>query len=355
MSLFDGFKKKIGNNRDKVSTNFTVSANNSVINTASKDYFKGGDKAIINSISSNMILVLRMLYIAYKNDGNITMSDVQKNPTYYENKEFENLLIALGKTKTIDCSKTYLQLAQEFMSPPANLSNEETIVFRYANDILASNNANCEEFEAFVNSKIAETNKDFSGIIPQKSTIEYKCPLGQASAQDMKKYDKALKQTIENAAIDAGISNWFRSYKELTLFGFEYAKRIFRNGQAVTDLMKLPSMKGKANQAFAVLCGYVLNAGIVSAKEYCTSKGNVETVKVKLTSMTNEQIADSAAKLFGFEAGNDKGFLMTLSPISISVAEFVANNKENPTFFMNSMLISLKTVFEFGTGLYFER
>ena len=352
MSLFDGFRKKKENK--EIITTPAVGVEKDNNDTALNDCFKTGSKAIINSISSSMISILRMLFIAYKNNGTVTMAMVNKNPTYYENKEFEDLLIALGNTKTLDNSKTYLQLAQEFMSPPADLGNEEAIVFRFAHDILTSNNPNYEEFESFVNSKISGTDKDFSAIPPQKKTVEYTCPMGQTTAKDMEKYDHALKATLENAAIDAGISTWFRWYKELTLCGFEYVQKVFRQGQAVTDLMKLPGMRGNSNQAFSVLCGYVLNAGIVYGKEYCDKKGNIEAVKVSLSGMTKEDFADSAARIFGFDSGIDPTFLKILSPIPIAAANFIANNKANPSFFMNSMLITLNTVFQFGTGLYYE-
>ena len=62
MSLFDGFRKKKENK--EIITTPAVGVEKDNNDTALNDCFKTGSKAIINSISSSMISILRMLFIA---------------------------------------------------------------------------------------------------------------------------------------------------------------------------------------------------------------------------------------------------------------------------------------------------
>lgn len=355
MSLFDGFKKKKESSKINNVKEINITAKEPVSVSSDIDFFKKGDRSIINSISSVMIVVLRLLFLQYKY-GQVTQEEIRKTPSYLDNKEFEELLVVLGKTKTLDSSKTYLQLTQELMCPPAGSSldfkNDYSMIYKFAKKLTESSNPNYQEFESAIMQKIAEIpNRNYSPITPKKDTIVYKCPSGKVSGQDLETFDKALKSTITNAAMDAGISNWFRMYHELSFLALEYAKKIYNES---ADLVKAPSLKSNGKRAFSVMCGFALNAGIVAGKEYCDQKGNVEVVKNRILTMSRNQIADSAAKIVGFYSGDDQRFLAIMAPIPITASGFLGNAMSNREYFMSFMLISLKTVFEFGTGLYFE-
>lgn len=345
-------KEKSTINKEKV---FNATAKEPVLVTPDNDFFTKGDRSIINSISSVMIVVLRLLFIQYK-CGQVTQEEINKTPTYLDNREFEELLVVLGKTKTLDGSKTYLQLTQELMCPPAGSSldfkNDYSMIFKFAKRLAESNSPNYQEFETTIKQKIAEIpNRNYIPITPKKGTIVYKCPSGKISAQDLELFSKSLKMAITNAAMDAGISNWFRMYHELSFLALEYAKKIYNES---SDLLKALSLKSNGKRAFSVMCGFALNAGIVAGKEYCEQKGNVEAAKNSILKMSRNQIADSAAKIVGFGSGDDQRFLTIMAPIPIAAADFLGNAMSNREYFMSFMLISLKTVFEFGTGLYFE-
>ena len=358
MSLFDGFKKKKENSMINNVKESKTTAKNPVSVSSEIVFFKKGDRSIINSVSSVMINVLRMVYIQYKY-GEVTQKEISKTPTYLEIKEFEELLLVLGKTKTHDGTNTYLQLSQELLCPPAgtslDLKKDYSAIFKFAKQLTESENPDCQEFESVIKQRIADTpNRNYSPITPHKDTVEYNCPVGRYDMQDINVYQRRLRNTINNVTMDSNISNWFRYYYELTPIGFEYAQKLMFNGQIITDWSRLPRVKGYTNQAFIELGRVAVNAGIVAGKEYCEQKGNVEAAKAKISNLTKDQIADLAASVLGFSAGNDQKYTAMLSTVFHETASFVLRTRANPAFFIASRVLSLSVLFEFGTGLYFE-
>lgn len=311
---------------------------------------------VIPHLNENLHQILVMNYIAYKKNGHITTADLGRGLDYHGMKEFEEYLVALANCTSSSHKKDCLRLAEEVLCPPSTFE-EGAVIFAFASKLKRGtfSKKDVEDFETFVTGKLNEgKEKDFSVLDQQTQPPKYICPSGGVTTKEIADFDKALKQQLVVTSIQAGFASWFRKYPELTIPSLNYSKKLFNGGAGLTALLKLPAAKGNTAQAFAIMCGQALNAGFVAAHIYCQSKGAVASVDTKLNSLNTCQIADEAAHILGYRAGNDLEFINKYSPISIAAADFLAKAKPNQDLFFKCMPLTLTAMFQYGAGLYFE-
>ena len=311
---------------------------------------------VIPHLNENLHQILVMNYIAYKKNGHITTADLSKGLDYHSMREFEGYLVALANCISALHKKDCLRLAEEVLCPPSAF-DEGAVIFAFASKLKRGtfSQKDVEDFETFVSGKLNEgKQKDYSVLDQQTQSPKYICPRYAVTTKEIAEFDKALKQQLIVASTEAGLSSWFRKYPDLTIPSLNYSKNLFNGGAGLTALLKLPAVKGNTAQAFAIMCGQALNAGFVAAHFYCQANGSVTTAESKMNSLNTSQIADEAAHILGYRAGNDPEFINKYSPIPIAAADFLAKAKSNEDLFFKCMPLTLTALFQYGAGLYFE-
>lgn len=356
MGLFDVFKKpKKQEDLSLLARSFQGAVNSETLSVNWINIFSKGqndDRSIVSGITESMMTGLRATYLAYK-VGEIKMEDLQRSLTFEEQNEFEKMICVLARTQSIKNEKSCLLLAEECLCPPVSIDVSFSFIFKFADELSKGINVNQEAFEDKVNSLLNESApKNYSNIQPHVSPVEYHCPAGPVTEQVFHDFNKAIKEVMVNASIEGHMGAWFRSYPELTSAGIEYVKKIYKNGEGVIELSKIPGMNGNINSAFSVMCGTVLYAGIVAAEEYCRTQGNAAQAKEKILRMTNNEVTDTACRIMGL-GGYNSGSAGKFASVPVSVANYLVNVKANPDLFMKSMFVSLASIFEYGTGLYY--
>lgn len=315
-----------------------------------------GVKEIVSSLCEPMASILRMQFISYKCNGNVTNADREKPFDYETMKEYEGLLVALARHTTLDRKKTYLLLVEELLCPPCGRA-EGVRAFRFANTLKNGHysHANAKEFEDYVRETIdCSEEKSDSAMKPSYTRMDYQCPIGSISPQDLKRYEEALKAELVYAGHNARISNWLRSYPMLSGLGEVYARRLFHDGKGVMACADIPGVNGNMMLAFSHLCQEAMCAGIVAAKYYCDAGGRLKVFGRRIGHMRFDQILDKAAVILGFPNRFSQRFLDWYSLPAVSAASFLEKARENRPFYNQCALITLRMIFEYGTGLYFE-
>lgn len=311
---------------------------------------------VISQIPLNVITLLKFNFVSYLNDGAMTTATPTDVFDYANMKRFEDLLYALATQKTIDGDSNYLDLVSKLVCPPSQISYGVkifTFATLLANGEYTQNTA--KEFEGYCHSELGKSgSKDYSCL---SATINVK-PLSFSkqgvSPKDLKAYSDSLELAIIAASNKAGISNWFRKYKDLSMPGFAYAQKIFNNGNGIIEWAKNHGLANNINQAVAVLCNQFMCAGVLSAEHYCQNAGKTANIDALLGRMDFNQITTKAANILGYNAGNDPLFIQKYREVCIAAANFPGQLTENPEFFMKAILLTLKVMYEYGTGLYFE-
>lgn len=331
-------------------------------NGASTDVtFKKGHRSnasIMSSLHKNFAKLLIMNYVSYKNNGQgLTLQVISKGlDSFSKMKEYEECICVLANTYTLDKQRTYLDLVEELICPPSQLT-EGIHIFAFANKLrqgtASLHDAQC--FEDYVKEAISNGDpKNFDQLREEYQPVHYVCPQGTVTEKELKEYDNKLGNAMVFASHQAGVSHWHRKYQSLWSVAFACAQKSFDNGQGVIRASKLPSFNGNTIQAFHLLCTQALYAGIIAAKEYCQADGKTDGIEQRIIRMNFREISDEAAHIMGFSAGNDSAFINKYNPIISAVIDFWRKTSNNSDLCLKTMVLTLSAVFEFGAGLYFK-
>lgn len=323
--------------------------------------FKKGHRSnasIVSSLHQNFAKLLIMNYVSYKNNGQgLTLQVISKGlDSFSKMKEYEECICALANTYTLDKQRTYLDLVEELICPPSQLT-EGLHIFAFANKLRRgiASSQDAQHFEDYVKATIGSSDpKNLDQLREEYEPVQYVCPQGTATEKELKEYDSKLGNAMVFASHQAGISHWHRKYQGLWNVAFVCARKSFDNGQGVIRASKLPSFNGNTTQAFHLLCTQALYAGIIAAKAFCQADGNADGIEQRIIRMNFREISDEAAHIMGYPAGNDNTFTNKYVPITSAVIDFWRKTSGNSDLSLKTMVLTLKAVFEFGAGLYFK-
>ena len=313
---------------------------------------------IIADIPENLVKILIMNFLCYKNNGKtITNQMLSKGIDSYDKMtEFEDCIKALANSCSSDAQKSFLQLAEEAVCPPSQLS-EGAYIFSFANKLRCgiATPQDAQNFEEHIKETLLNSErKDYSLLEPNENPVEYSCPQGAVSTTDLMEYNQKLACTLVFASHHAEVSNWFRKYQELSIIALHCAQQLFDNGNGVIQASKVPGINGNIRIAFHNLCAQSFYSGIIAAKTYCEADGRIDGIEQKILQMNFFEVVNTAALILGYSSGEDNEFRQKYMPITIAAAEFLQKTKTNQDLFLKCMLLTLNTVFEFGAGLYYE-
>ena len=107
--------------------------------TSTDATFKKGHRSnasIMSSLHKNFAKLLIMNYVSYKNNGQgLTLQVISKGlDSFSKMKEYEECICVLANTYTLDKQRTYLDLVEELICPPSQLT-EGIHIFAFANKL----------------------------------------------------------------------------------------------------------------------------------------------------------------------------------------------------------------------------
>ena len=270
----------------------------------------------------------------------------------YENmKDFEAHVVSLANHYTLDKKKTYLKMMDECYHHPIAFS-EGLVAMLFANK-LTKGTATIQDAQAFEDHLRSVHEKWDPSIHYDFRGGDYMCPRGKVTQEDIDRFERELYSEIASASSRKGVSKWFRQYYQLADTALNYAKSIFRvsNGTIVSTIF--PGVPRNLDETYSLLFAQAFHAGITAAEIYCSNKGDVRGIGYTLERKGIE-LMNTAQQSPVFRSHGNDPFAQKFAPILRAAVNQLAITKPNAELHMKCLVVSLKAVFQFGAGLYFE-
>lgn len=272
--------------------------------------------------------------------------------SYERMKDMEEHIVALANYYTLDKKKTYLKLVEECFTPPIVFS-EGLCILAFANKLKerTATTQDAAEFESHVitvkERKDPHTHYDFRGG-------DFVCPCGPITQKDIERYERELYDTISHTSARIGGPKWFRKYWQLSSIAFNYAQNSFQMSNGRISITSLPGFSDSSDQMYPLLFAQAFHAGILAAETYCKNNGATQEIEHMLNRKSFNEIIDTAKQTSVYYSHNDDPFSQVFAPILKAAIDHLTITKPNAELHSHCLLVSLKAVFEFGAGLYFE-
>jgi len=271
--------------------------------------------------------------------------------SYESMRDFETHVVSLANYYTLDKKKTYLKMMDECYHHPIALS-EGLVALLFANK-LTKGIATIQDAQAFEDHLRGVHEKWDPSIHYDFRDGDFICPRGRFTQEDIDRYESELYDEIVSASQRKGVSKWFRQYYQLSDTAYGYARNAFRvsNGTIVATI--LPGIPKSLDETYYLLFAQSFHAGIVAAEIYCKNKGDVQGIGNTLEHKGVE-IINMAQQTSVFRSHGDDPFGQKFAPILRAAVNQLAITKPNADLHLKCLVVSLKVVFQFGAGLYFE-
>ena len=270
----------------------------------------------------------------------------------YENmKDFEAHVVSLANHYTLDKKKTYLKMMDECYHHPIAFS-EGLVAMLFANK-LTKGTATIQDAQAFEDHLRGVHEKWDPSIHYDFRDGDFICPRGRFTQEDINRYESELYDEIASVSQRKGVSKWFRQYYQLADTAYDYARNAFRVSGGTIVAATMPGIPNSLDETYYLLFAQAFHAGIIAAENYCKNKGNVQSIGYTLEHKGIEVI-NMAQQTSVFRSHGDDPFGQKFAPILRAAVNHLNKTKLNPELHLKCLVVSLKTVFQFGAGLYFE-